>query len=54
MLDAWIDDFGFLRINIYGANTKKDQVSVLKELTTILPNFEYIDNDNVIFMVTLI
>ena len=34
---------------IYNANTEKEQVSVLKELTTILSNFENIDNHNFIF-----
>ena len=39
----------FLLINIYNANTKKEQISVIDELTTILSNFENIDNHNVIF-----
>ena len=47
VLDARIDDFDFLLINIYNANTEKEQVSVLNELTTILSNFENIHNDNV-------
>ena len=47
VLDARIDDFDFLLINIYNANTEKEQVSVLNELTTILSNFENIHNHNV-------
>ena len=48
VLHAWIDGFDFLLLNIYSAITEKEQVSVLKELTTILSNFENIDN-HVIF-----
>ena len=44
-----IDDFDFLLINVYNANTEKEQVSFLNELTTILSNFENIDNHNVVF-----
>ena len=40
VLDTRIDDSDFLLINIYNANTEKEQVSVLDELTTILSNFE--------------
>ena len=47
VLDARIDDSDFLLINIYNANTEKEQVSVLNELTTILSNFENIHNHNV-------
>ena len=47
VLDARIDNFDFLLINIYNANTEKEQVSVLNELTTILSNFENIHNHNV-------
>ena len=36
-------------INIYNANTEKEHVSVLKELTTILSNFENIHDCNAIF-----
>ena len=36
-------------INIYNTNTKKEQVSVLNELTTILSNCENTFNHNVIF-----
>ena len=36
-------------INIYNANTEKEQVSVLNELITILSNFENTLNHNVIF-----
>ena len=50
VLDARIDDFGFLLINIYNANTEKEQFSVLNELPIILSNFENINNHNVIFM----
>lgn len=49
MLDARIDDFDFLLINIYNANSEKKQVSVLNDLTTIISNFENIDNHNFIF-----
>ena len=49
LLDARIDDFEFFLINIYNANTEKEQVSVLNELTAILSNFENIHNHNVIF-----
>ena len=38
----------FLLKNIYSANTEKEQVSVRKELTTILSNFENTLNHNVI------
>ena len=40
VLDTRIDDSDFLLINIYNANTEKEQVSVLDELTTILSTFE--------------
>ena len=36
-------------MNIYSANTEKEQVSVLNELSTILSNFENIHNHNIIF-----
>ena len=36
-------------INIYNANTEKEQVSVLNKLTTILSYFENTLNHNVIF-----
>ena len=36
VLDTRIDDSDFLLINIYNANTEKEQVSVLNELTAIL------------------
>ena len=36
VLDTRIDSSDFLLINIYNANTEKEQVSVLNELTTIL------------------
>ena len=39
-LDVRIGDSDFLFINIYNANTEKEQVSVLNELSTILSNFE--------------
>ena len=48
VLDTRIDDSDFLLINIYNANTEKEQVSVLNELTTILSNFENNLNHNVI------
>ena len=38
----------FCFLNIYNANTEKEQVSVLNELTTILSNFENTLNHNVI------
>ena len=44
-----IDDFDFLLINDYNANSEKEQVSFLNELSTILSNFENIDNHNVVF-----
>ena len=44
--DVGIDDSDFLLTNIY--NTEKEQVSVLKELSTTLSNFENIHN-HVIF-----
>ena len=44
VLEARIDDFDFLLINIYNVNTEKEQVSVLNELTTILSHFENIYN----------
>ena len=44
-----IDDFDFLLINVYNADTEKEQVSFLNELSTILSNFENIDNHNVVF-----
>ena len=49
VLDAQIDGSDFLFINIYNANTEKEQVSVLNELTTILSYFENTLNHNVIF-----
>ena len=49
VLDTRIDGSDFLLINIYNTNTKKEQVSVLNELTTILSNFENTLNHNVIF-----
>ena len=49
VLEARIDDFDFFLINIHNANSEKEQVCVLKELTTILSNFENIHNHNVIF-----
>ena len=36
-------------INIYNANTEKEQISVLNKPTTILSNFKNIHNHNVIF-----
>ena len=44
-----IDDFDFFLINFYNANTEKEQVSVLHKLTSVLSNFENIDNHNFIF-----
>ena len=38
-----------LLLNIYNANTEKEQVRVLNEPITILSNFENIHNHNVIF-----
>ena len=49
VLDARIDDTDFLLINIYNANTEKEQVNVLNELITTLSIFENIHNHNVIF-----
>ena len=49
VLDTRIDGSEFLLINIYNANTEKEQVSVLNELITILSNFENTFNHNVIF-----
>ena len=49
VLDTRIDGSVFLLINIYNANTEKEQVSVLNELTTILSNFENTLNHNVMF-----
>ena len=49
VLDARIDGSDFLLINIYNANTEKEQVSVLNEPTTILSYFENTLNHNVIF-----
>ena len=55
-----IDGFDFLLINIYNAYREKEQVSVLNQLTTILSNFENIDNHvlftgdfNIFFLVSL-
>ena len=48
VLGTRIDGSDFLLINIYNANTEKEQVSVLNELTTILSNFENNLNHNVI------
>ena len=48
-MEAPIDDFDFLLINIPNANTEKEQACVLNELTTILSNFENNHNHNVIF-----
>ena len=42
LLNVRIDDFYFLLMNIYDANTEKEQVSVLNDLSTILSNFENI------------
>ena len=44
-----IDHFDFFLINFYNANTKKEQASVLHKLTSVLSNFENIDNHNFIF-----
>ena len=49
VLDVQIDDSDFLLMNIYNANTEKEQVSVLNELSTILSNFKNIHNHNIIF-----
>ena len=60
ILGARINDFNFLLINfvyiyiyyilyIYNANTEKEQVGVLKGLTTTLSNFQNVDNHTVIF-----
>ena len=59
ILGARINDFNFLLINfvyiyiyiiyIYNANTEKEQVGVLKGLTTTLSNFKNVDNHTVIF-----
>ena len=49
VLDVRIDSSDFLFINIYNANTEKEQVSALNELITILSNFENTLNRNVIF-----
>ena len=54
VIDARIDDSDFLLINIYKANTEKEQVSVLNEPTTKLSNFEKFDNRNVTFVGDLI
>ena len=48
VLDTRIDGSDFLLINIYNANTEKEQVSALNELTTILSNFENTLNHNAI------
>ena len=39
-----------LFINIHNADTEKEQVNVLNELTTIMSNFEIIYNLNVVFV----
>ena len=57
ILGARINDFNFLLINfvyiyilyIYNTNTEKEQVGVLKGLTTTLSNFKNVDNHTVIF-----
>ena len=49
VLDAWIDGFDFLLVNIHNANTEKEQVSVLKKITTKLSNVENIDNHKLYF-----
>ena len=49
VLDVQIDDSVLLLINIYNANTEKEQISVLDELSTIMSSFENIHNHNVIF-----
>ena len=49
VLDTRIGGSNFLLINIYNANSEKEQVSVLNELTTILSNFENTLNHTVIF-----
>ena len=46
--DIAVNKLWFLLINIYNANTKKEQVRVLDKLTTIISNFENIGN-HVIF-----
>ena len=48
VLDTRIDGSDFLLINIYNANTEKELVSVLNELTTMLSNFENTLNHYVI------
>ena len=37
-----------LLMNIHNGNMEKEQVSVRKKLTTILPNFENISNHNIL------
>ena len=49
VLDAKIYEFDFLLINIYNANTEKEQISVFNELTAILSYFGNISDHNLIF-----
>ena len=48
VLDAQIYGFDFLLININNTKAEKEQVNIVNELTTILSNFDNIDN-HVIF-----
>ena len=49
ILDVTINDVNFVLINLYNANSKTEQVSVLNNLSSLLENFDVPLEKNLIF-----
>ena len=50
MLEATIDDSGYLIIFLYNANTEREQLTTIKNLNNLLKDFEDFDDKKVIFV----
>ena len=49
ILDVTINDVNFILINLYNANTKTEEVSVLNNLSSLLEKFDVTLEKNLIF-----
>ena len=49
ILEATIDGFDYLLVNLYNANTEKEQLTTVKILNNLLKDFEDFHNKKVIF-----
>ena len=49
ILEATIDGFDYLLVNLYNANTEKEQLTTVKILINLLKDFEDFHNKKVIF-----